>query len=184
MENDENNSKTINIHIYNAIIKDVKIDNNLSNFKSILDKQLELNNKAIEDYSNILLYYINNSNKNILINNKNDFERYFNNNELNTKDLYIQSKGNNNSDYNRPKSFKKKIETILENESKKLINNINKVLLNKNKDEEQIQDEKGNKCSRCNEIIRGKIYKSLIYENEFYCKICSNFHSYPLLIIN
>jgi len=182
MENDENNS--INIHIYNAIIKDVKINDNFSDFKSTLEKQLELNNKAIKDFSNILLYYINNSDKNILINNQKDFEKYFNNKDLNKKDLYIHSKGNNDSDYKRPVKFKKKIEIILENETKNLINNISRVLLNKNKDEEPIQDEKGIKCTRCNNIIKGKIYKSLINENEFYCKICSNFHSYPLLIIN
>ena len=173
----------INIHIYNAIMKNVKINNSFSDLKNNIDKQLELNNKAIEDYSNILIYYINNSNKNIFINNQEDFDRYFNYNDLNKKDLYIQSKGYTSSYYKRPNKFKKKIELILENETNKILNNISNVLLNKNK-EEQVEDGNGNKCSRCQNIIKGKIFKSLINENEYYCKKCSNFHSYPLLIIN
>ena len=173
----------INIHIYNAIMKNVKINNSFSDLKNNIDKQLELNNKAIEDYSNILIYYINNSNKNIFIENQNDFERYFNYNDLNNKDLYIQSKGYTSSYNKRPRKFKEKIQLILENETNKILNNISKVLLNKNK-EEQVEDGSGNKCSRCQNIIKGKIFKSLINENEYYCKKCSNFHSYPLLIIN
>ena len=177
-------NKIVTIHIYNAIMKDVKINKSFSDLKNIIDRQLELNNKAIEDYSNILIYYINNSNKNIFINNQEDFDKYFNYyNDLNKKDLYIQSKGNTGSYHKRPRKFKDKIERILENETNKILNNINKVLLNKNKDE-QNQDGKGNKCSRCQNIIKGKIFKSLINENEYYCNKCSNFHSYPLLIIN
>ena len=176
-------NKIVTIHIYNAIMKDVKINKSFSDLKNIIDRQLELNNKAIEDYSNILIYYINNLNKNIFINNQEDFDRYFNYNDLNKKDLYIQSKGNTGSYHKRPRKFKDKIERILENETNKILNNINKVLLNKNKDE-QNQDGKGNKCSRCQNIIKGKIFKSLINENEYYCNKCSNFHSYPLLIIN
>ena len=160
----------INIHIYNAIMKNVKINNSFSDLKNNIDKQLELNNKAIEDYSNILIYYINNS-------------RYFNYNDLKNKDLYIQSKGYTSSYNKRPNKFEKKIELILENETNKILNNISNVLLNKNK-EEQVEDGNGNKCSRCQNIIKGKIFKSLINENEYYCNKCSNFHSYPLLIIN
>ena len=173
----------INIHIYNAIMKNVKINNSFSDLKNNIDKQLELNNKAIEDYSNILIYYINNSNKNIFIENQTDFDRYFNYNDIKNKDLYIQSKGYTSSYYKRPNKFEKKIELILENETNKILNNISNVLLNKNK-EEQVEDGNGNKCSRCQNIIKGKIFKSLINENEYYCKKCSNFHSYPLLIIN
>ena len=173
----------INIHIYNAIMKNVKINNSFSDLKNNIDKQLELNNKAIEDYSNILIYYINNSNKNIFIKDQTDFDRYFNYNDLKNKDLYIQSKGYTSSYYKRPNKFEKKIELILENETNKILNNISNVLLNKNK-EEQVEDGNGNKCSRCQNIIKGKIFKSLINENEYYCKKCSNFHSYPLLIIN
>ena len=173
----------INIHIYNAIMKNVKINNSFSDLKNNIDKQLELNNKAIEDYSNILIYYINEYNKNIFIKDQTDFDRYFNNNDLKNKDLYIQSKGYTSSYYKRPNKFEKKIELILENETNKILNNISKVLLNKNK-EEQVEDGNGNKCSRCQNIIKGKIFKSLINENEYYCKKCSNFHSYPLLIIN
>ena len=173
----------INIHIYNAIMKNVKINNSFSDLKNNIDKQLELNNKAIEDYSNILIYYINNSNKNIFIENQTDFDRYFNDNDIKNKDLYIQSKGYTSSYYKRPNKFEKKIELILKNETNKILNNISNVLLNKNK-EEQVEDGNGNKCSRCQNIIKGKIFKSLINENEYYCKKCSNFHSYPLLIIN
>ena len=173
----------INIHIYNAIMKNVKINNSFSDLKNNIDKQLELNNKAIEDYSNILIYYVNNYNKNIFIKDQTDFDRYFNYNDLKNKDLYIQSKGYTSSYYKRQNKFEKKIELILENETNKILNNISNVLLNKNK-EEQVEDGNGNKCSRCQNIIKGKIFKSLINENEYYCKKCSNFHSYPLLIIN
>lgn len=173
----------INIHIYNAIMKNVKINKSFSDLKNNIDKQLELNNKAIEDYSNILIYYINDSNKNIFIKDQTDFDKYFINNDLKNKDLYIQSKGYTSSYYKRPNKFEKKIELILENETNKILNNISKILLNKNK-EEQVEDGNGNKCSRCQNIIKGKIFKSLINENEYYCKKCSNFHSYPLLIIN
>jgi hypothetical protein len=173
----------INIHIYNAIMKNVKINNSFSDLKNNIDKQLELNNKAIEDYSNILIYYINDSNKNIFIENQTDFDKYFNYNDIKNKDLYIQSKGYTSSYYKRPNKFEKKIELILENETNKILNNISNVLLNKNK-EEQVEDGNGNKCSRCQNIIKGKIFKSLINENEYYCNKCSNFHSYPLLIIN
>lgn len=173
----------INIHIYNAIMKNVKINKSFSDLKNNIDKQLELNNKAIEDYSNILIYYINDSNKNIFIKDQTDFDKYFINNDLKNKDLYIQSKGYTSSYNKRPRKFKEKIELILENETNKILNNISKILLNKNK-EEQVEDGNGNKCSRCQNIIKGKIFKSLINENEYYCKKCSNFHSYPLLIIN
>ena len=164
-------------------MKNVKINNSFSDLKNNIDKQLELNNKAIEDYSNILIYYINNSNKNIFIENQTDFDRYFNDNDIKNKDLYIQSKGYTSSYYKRTNKKKKKIELILKNETNKILNNISNVLLNKNK-EEQVEDGNGNKCSRCQNIIKGKIFKSLINENEYYCKKCSNFHSYPLLIIN
>ena len=156
-------NQIVTIHIYNAIMKDVKINKSFSDLKNIIDRQLELNNKAIEDYSNILIYYINNSNKNIFINNQEDFDKYFNYNDLNKKDLYIQSKGNTGSYHKRPRKFKEKKKKILE---------------------EQVEDGNGNKCSRCQNIIKGKIFKSLINENEYYCNKCSNFHSYPLLIIN
>ena len=172
----------INIHIYNAIMKNVKINNSFSDLKNNIDKQLELNNKAIEDYSNIIIYYINDFNENIFIKDQKDFDKYFIT-DLKNKDLYIQSKGYTSSYYKRPNKFEKKIELILKNETNKILNNISKVLLNKNK-EEQVEDGNGNKCSRCQNIIKGKIFKSLINENEYYCKKCSNFHSYPLLIIN
>ena len=173
----------INIHIYNAIMKNVKINNSFSDLKNNIDKQLELNNKAIEDYSNIIIYYINDFNENIFIKDQKDFDKYFIT-DLKNKDLYIQSKGYTSSYYKRPRKFKDKIELILENETNKILNNISKVILNKNKEEDKMQDGNGNKCSRCQNIIKGKIFKSLINENEYYCKKCSNFHSYPLLIIN
>lgn len=173
----------INIHIYNAIMKNVKINKSFSDLKNNIDKQLELNNKAIEDYSNIIIYYINDFNENIFIKDQKDFDKYFIT-DLKNKDLYIQSKGYTSSYYKRPRKFKNKIELILENETNKILNNISKVILNKNKEEDKMQDGNGNKCSRCQNIIKGKIFKSLINENEYYCKKCSNFHSYPLLIIN
>ena len=173
----------INIHIYNAIMKNVKINKSFSDLKNNIDKQLELNNKAIEDYSNIIIYYINDFNENIFIKDQKDFDKYFIT-DLKNKDLYIQSKGYTSSYYKRPRKFKDKIELILENETNKILNNISKVILNKNKEEDKMQDGNGNKCSRCQNIIKGKIFKSLINENEYYCKKCSNFHSYPLLIIN
>ncbi len=121
----------INIHIYNAIMKNVKINNSFSDLKNNIDIQLELNNKAIEDYSNIFIYYINNSNKNIFIKDQHDFDKYFNYNDLNNKDLFIQSKGYTGSYYKRPRKFKDKIELILENETNKILNNISKVLFKK-----------------------------------------------------
>ena len=183
MEDDSNLNDKINVHIYNTLLSEIKIKNNsFPEFKSIVEKELEINRKGFKDYSNIEIYYRNKSDRNIIVNDQKDFEKFLNNNDI-KKDIYIQPK-ELIFEYDRPKNFNKKIELILQNESNKIINNIKTILFNQNMKEEEKLDTNGNKCYGCKHIMRGKIYKCLMNDNEFFCQNCSNFHEHPLLIIN
>lgn len=83
-----------------------------------------------------------------------------------------------------PKDFEGEIKMVVERELKIAEENIKKNLVGKKYCNLSTKRQK-NRCSKCNELIIGDMYKEVMKdEDSFYCEKCSNQISNPLFVIH
>ena len=84
-----------------------------------------------------------------------------------------------------PQTFEEEIQSVIKSELKAAGERIKKYLSGQSKCYPSTKSQDQNQCSKCNQVISGKIYRSVIEpEEKNYCEKCSLQYDKPLFIIN
>ena len=188
---------TINLYYLNNTINDFELPLYLNDLRTKVKKIFRIDNKENDEI--FFLYNINveekdeeeNIKKEITIEVKTDDDyalllKKTKSDEINNDIIYIETdKVPGEISRKGPKTFEEEVQCVIKNELKAAGERIKKYLSGKKKCYPSTKNQDQNKCSKCNQVISGKVFRSVIEpEEQYYCEKCSLLENKPLFILN
>ena len=202
MENKEDfQNLTINLYYLNNTIKDYELPLNLNELRIKVKKLFHIKNKTNEEI--LFLYNITkevkgdeeeedeeNKKKEVTVEVKTDDDyilllKRIKSDELKNDTIFVETDKCIGISSKNPETFEEEIECVIKNELKLAGERIKKYLSGLNKCYPTTKNPEQNQCNTCNKIISGKIFRTIVEQDEKnYCEKCSLLYPKPLFIIN
>ena len=187
----ENDFKA-NLSYSDSTLKDIELPENLTEFKSSIKGLFNIDSKLNNEISitYILLGIENNKDieSTIEVKTEDEYKKMRNiiTNEIKGNNINIEIKKNSNIiNKKKPETFEEEIQCVVETELKNAAERIKNCLSSKNKKiyPETITQIKT--CTKCEELIKGNIYKKVLdVKEDFYCEKCSLDINEPMFIFH
>ena len=196
-DKEENRNLTINLYYLNNTINGFILPLCLNDLRTKVKKIFRIENRENDEI--FFLYNITVEEKDeeeiikkditIEVKAEDDYElllKRIKSDEIKNEIIYIETdKVPGEISRKSPETFEEEVQCVIKNELKAAGERIKKYLSGLQKCYPSTINEDQNKCSKCNRVISGKVFRSVIEpEEQYFCEKCSLLENKPLFIIN
>ena len=179
------NSKTLTIKFYTVELKEKLIPKNFESLQKQIFVEFCLNELEIKE---IEIFYFDNENKKIIINNNDDFQNFINTENNNLILNVIEKSFEIKPKEIECKNFTEKITKCISNQIEIATKNIQNLILNEDnkydKNKLNLNVHYNFSCKNCKkEFICGYVYKCLFEDDFILCDKCYLNHEHPMFKI-